>query len=38
VNDFKESRVQFDSATNLDRNSGVRETKRWGEASQLFLP
>jgi len=35
---FKESRMEFDSATNLDRKSGVRGTKKMGEARPLLLP
>jgi len=30
VDDFKESRMEFDNATNLDRKFGVRGTKKTG--------
>jgi GTPase len=33
---FKESRMESDNATNLDRKSGVRGTKKTGEAPPLF--
>jgi hypothetical protein len=33
---FKESRMEFDNATNLDRKSGVRGTKKTGEAHHCF--
>jgi hypothetical protein len=35
---FKESRMEFDNATNLDRKSGVRGTEKTGEAPPLLLP
>jgi hypothetical protein len=33
----KESRMEFDNATNLDRKSGIRGTKKTGEAPRLLL-
>jgi hypothetical protein len=37
VDDFKESRMQLDNATNLDRKSGVPGTMKTGEAPRLLL-
>jgi hypothetical protein len=35
---FKESRMEFDNATNLNRKSGVRGKKKTGAATIAFLP
>ena len=35
---FKESRMEFDNATNLNRKSGVRGKKKTGAAHHCFLP
>jgi hypothetical protein len=32
---FKESRMEFDNATNLDRKSGVRGTKKTGRSPTM---
>ena len=33
---FKESRMEFDTATNLDRKSGVRGMKKTGDLDFLY--
>jgi len=35
---IKESRMEFDNATNLDRKSGCLGRKKTGEAQQSLLP
>jgi hypothetical protein len=35
VKDFKESRMEFDNATNLDRKSGVRGMKKDGRSPTI---